>query len=240
MSSEFPTVFILSGGLGTRLGAVAKDIPKAMVPVAGKPFVAHQLGLLRREGVTHCVMCLSHLQEKIVEFVGDGSAFGLSVDYSFDGERRLGTGGAVKQALLKAGQHLAVLYGDTYLDIQFAPVYDNFRSTQKSGLMTVLANDNRWDKSNVLFRDDRIVCYDKRNALPEMQHIDYGLSVFDRNAFDIFPNRDEFDLADLFQALIAAGDLSGYEVHQRFYEIGTPQGLAETEDYLQQKTSTKS
>jgi len=232
----FP-VAILAGGLATRLRPFTDKIPKVLVPVAGKPFFVHQLELLRRQGVTRVVLCLGHLGEKVREQFGDGSAHGVRLDYSFDGPVLLGTGGALKQALPRLGEKFFVLYGDSYLPIDFAPVAEAFERSGKLGLMTVYRNEGRYDTSNVVFADSEIKVYDKKTRLAEMRHIDYGLSLFRAAALDEYPAGAKFDLADLMQRLVARRQLAGFEVSERFYEIGSPSGLAELEALLARQAS---
>jgi NDP-sugar pyrophosphorylase family protein len=228
-------VAILAGGLATRLRPITEKIPKVLVSVAGKPFLAHQLELLRSQGIVRVVLCLGYLGELVRRDFGDGQAFGVHLDYSFDGPKLLGTGGALKQALPRLGDTFFVLYGDSYLTSPFAPIADFFKASQKRGLMTVYRNEGLYDTSNVVFRDGRIVVYDKKARLPEMRHIDYGLSLFKSSVFQEWPTADAFDLADVMHRLVAAGDLAGYEVPERFYEIGSPAGLAELEKLLSKK-----
>jgi len=232
----FP-VAILAGGLATRLRPLTDKIPKVLVPVAGKPFFVHQLELLRRQGVTRVVLCLGHLGEKVREQFGDGSAHGVRLDYSFDGPVLLGTGGALKQALPRLGEKFFVLYGDSYLPIDFAPVAEAFERSGKLGLMTVYRNEGRYDTSNVVFADSEIKVYDKKTRLAEMRHIDYGLSLFRAAALDEYPAGAKFDLADLMQRLVARRQLAGFEVLERFFEIGSPGGLAELEVLLARQAS---
>jgi NDP-sugar pyrophosphorylase family protein len=227
----FP-VAILAGGLATRLRPLTEKIPKVLVPVAGKPFLAHQLALLRRQGITRVVLCLGHLGEIVREQFGDGSAHGVQLDYSFDGPVLLGTGGALKQALPWLGEQFFVLYGDSYLPIEFGPIAESFGRSGKLGLMTVYRNEGRYDTSNVVFADGEIKVYDKKTRLPEMRHIDYGLSVFSAEALDEHQAGVKFDLAELMQRLVARRQLAGFEVMERFYEIGSPGGLAELETLL--------
>jgi NDP-sugar pyrophosphorylase family protein len=231
---------ILAGGLGTRLGAIADSTAKAMVTVAGAPFIDHQLRLLASRRVKRVVLCVSHLHEQIEHHVGDGAQFGLHVEYSYDGSTRLGTGGAVRRALPKVGAEFAVMYGDTYLNIDFCDVYKSFKASGAQGLMTVLANSDRWDKSNILFRDGRIEKYDKDNSAKEMKHIDYGLILLSSDAFKNLAAPEAFDLTLLFQDMIARAQMAGHEVFQRFYEIGSPEALEETERYLRQLESSSS
>jgi NDP-sugar pyrophosphorylase family protein len=228
--ASFP-VAILAGGLATRMRPVTERIPKALIEVAGRPFIEHQLTLLRREGVARVVLCVGFLGEMIEASVGDGARFGLSISYSFDGERLLGTGGALRHALPMLGEQFFVLYGDSYLDIAYAPVQAAFRRSGKPALMTVFRNEGRWDTSNVLFDGERVVRYDKRHPSAEMKFIDYGLGIL--NGDMLRTARDEaFDLSDLYAALARDGRLAGYEATTRFYEIGTPSGLAEADGHL--------
>jgi NDP-sugar pyrophosphorylase family protein len=229
--SDYP-VAILAGGLATRLKPLTEKIPKVLVPVAGRPFLAHQLQLLRAQGLRRVVLCVGHLGELVVREFGDGAAHGVQLEYSFDGPKLLGTGGALKQALPKLGDRFFVLYGDSYLPIAYAPVAECFARSGKLGLMTVYENCGRYDTSNVVFRDGEIVVYDKKVRRPDMHHIDYGLSLFRREAFDEWPAGQPFDLADVMARLVARRQLAGFEVKERFYEIGSHAGLAELEALL--------
>lgn len=232
-------VAILAGGLATRLRPITEKIPKSLVEVAGRPFIFQQLDWLRGEGLEKVVLCVGHLGERIVDAVGDGTAFGLSVDYSFDGERLLGTGGALKRAATKLGDAFFVLYGDSYLRCSFAEVQAAFEEARKPALMAVLKNEGRWDDSNVIFHDGRLVRYDKRNLDPEMRYIDYGLSVVRSAVFSAYGVAEAFDLADVFAGLSVRGQLAGYEVSERFYEIGSRDGLRETEEFLLQRAKPR-
>jgi NDP-sugar pyrophosphorylase family protein len=228
-------VAILAGGLATRLRPVTEKIPKSLVPVAGKPFLAHQLELLRSRGIHRVVLCVGYLGEMIQRDFGDGSAFDIQLKYSFDGPKLLGTGGAVKQALPLLGGEFFVLYGDSYLPVEYRPVSEFFRRSGKLGCMTVYRNEGRYDASNVVFRDGQIAVYDKKNRRPEMRHIDYGLSLFKASVFNLYPPDQPFDLAEVMGKLVHEKQLAGYEVTQRFYEMGSPAGLAELETLLKSK-----
>lgn len=228
-------VAILAGGLATRLRPITETIPKSLVEVAGRPFIFHQLDWLRGEGVRKAVLCVGHMGERIVEAVGNGTAFGLAVEYSFDGDRLLGTGGALKRALPFLGDAFFVLYGDSLLRCDFAAVQAAFERSGNPALMTVLRNEGRWDASNVIFEDGVLRRYDKRNPDPAMRYIDYGLSVVSAAAIAGYPEGEAFDLAEVFERLSARGALAGYEVSERFYEIGSRAGLQETDEYLRQR-----
>ena len=234
LAMEEVPVVIIAGGLATRLRPITHTIPKSMVEVAGKPFIDHQLALLHRAGLRRIVLCIGHLGEQLRDHLGDGSSLGMEVEYSEDGETLVGTGGALRRALPLLGEACCVLYGDSYLDVDYRAIFQVFQEGNKLGLMTVLRNDNRWDKSNVIFRDNQLVCYDKTNISPEMTYIDYGLTLLRREAIERIPENEPYDLATLYSSLVSRGEMNGYEVTRRFYEIGSPQGLAETAAYIQQ------
>jgi len=233
VNKAMPAVAILAGGLATRLRPITTSLPKSMLPVADKPFVAHQLRLLARQGVTEVVLCCGYLGEQIEAFVGDGSAFGCHVRYSFDGDKLKGTGGALKQGLPLLGDHFMVMYGDSYLPTDYRAIYQAFLESGKQGLMVLYRNKNLWDKSNVIFRDGRIVHYDKLRQNPEMHYIDYGLGVIRAEVLTDWNNGDVFDLSSVYVDLVERGELAGYEVSERFYEIGSHAGLNETGELLE-------
>lgn len=225
-------VALLAGGKATRLGAITQTIPKLLVEVAGEPFFNHQLRLLKAAGLTRVVLCVGHLGDQIVESYGDGSAWGVHLDYSFDGEKLLGTGGALVRALPKLGDAFYVLYGDSYLPIDYAAVGRAFLASGQPGLMTVYENRGAYDTSNVWFEDGRLRLYSKTGKLPQMHHIDYGLSLFRAAAFADAPRDAIVDLATVQSDLSRRGLLAGFELTQRFYEIGSPAGLAELDQLL--------
>jgi N-acetyl-alpha-D-muramate 1-phosphate uridylyltransferase len=228
-------VAILAGGLGTRLYPVTQTIPKILVDFDGRSFAEHQLDWLQREGVTHVVYCLGHLGEQVVAAIGDGSRWGMHFDVVMDGPRLLGTGGALRRALPQLGERFFVLYGDSLLTCSLAAVEQAYVASERACLMTVYPNENRWDRSNVIFRGGRIVTYDKRHPTPEMRHIDYGLGIVAGRVLLDYPADQPLDLARVYQDQLQAGELAGYEVTSRFYEIGSPEGLEETRAYLAQR-----
>ena len=234
VSLEKIPVAILAGGLATRLRPITEKIPKSLVPVAGRPILAHQLEILHAQGIRHAVLCIGFLGEMIQREFGS-EACGIQLEYSFDGEKLLGTGGAIKRALPKLGEEFFILYGDSYLPIPYAPVVEFFHRSGKLGLMTVYHNQGKYDTSNVVFRDGEIVVYDKKARLPEMHHIDYGLSLFKSSVFGAYAADHVFDLAEVMGRLVREKQLAGYEVPERFYEMGSPAGLAELEGLLAKK-----
>jgi len=225
-------IAILAGGLATRMRPLTQRIPKVLLEVAGKPFAVHQLELLRENGFRDVVFCIGHLGEMVERELGDGSQLGMSIRYSHDGDRLVGTGGALIRALPLLDDPFLVIYGDSYLDCDYAGAEHAFVDSGKLGLMTVLRNEGRWDSSNIVYRDGAIIRYDKKNRTDDMHHIDYGLGGLHHRALDGYPRDASVDLADVYADLVARHELSAFEVTQRFYEIGSPDGLREFEEYL--------
>jgi NDP-sugar pyrophosphorylase family protein len=226
---------ILAGGLATRLRPTTEKIPKALIEIAGQPFLAHQLRLLQSAGIRKIVLCVGYRGEMIEREFQDGSGSGLKLSYSYDGPELLGTGGALKKALPLLAKNFLVLYGDSYLPIDYAEPARAFLASGKLGLMTVFRNDGRWDTSNVSFADGVIRSYDKKQQTPGLRYIDYGLGGLSAEALSDWADHKAFDLADVYRALIARNELAGYEVKQRFYEIGSPEGLTELDAVLRKQ-----
>ena len=232
-------IAVLAGGLATRLGPLSARLPKVLVDVGGRPFAEHVVELFARHGLRDVVWCVGYLGERVQEALGDGSRWSMSFRYSFDGPALAGTGGALLRALPLLGPAFFVTYGDAYLECDYADVESVFRTSGAPGLMTVFRNEDRWDLSNVCVENGRIVRYDKQQRDPGMRHIDYGLSVLTDDALAPWrTSAGPFDLTVVFQRLIARGALAAYEVHERFYEIGSPAGLAETRARLLTRSRT--
>jgi NDP-sugar pyrophosphorylase family protein len=228
--AALPPVCILAGGLGTRLGDRVRNTPKPLLEVGGQPFLLHQLALLADHGAREVVVCVGYRGDQIAAVIGN-ERFGIRVRFSFDAPELDGTLGAVRRALPLLGKRFLVLYGDTYLQIAYQAVDAAWRASGLPAVMTVLRNEGRWDTSNVVLRDDRVVRYDKRNPTSDMRWIDYGLGGLEARVLDA-AGSGERDLAVLYQRLAAGGELLGYEATERFYEIGTPDALAETDAFL--------
>jgi NDP-sugar pyrophosphorylase family protein len=223
---------ILAGGYATRLRPITEHIPKALIDIGGRPFLWHQLQLLKRSGIRRVVLAVGYLGEQIEQQFGNGAQLGVSLEYSFDGAVLLGTGGAIKKALPLLPDSFFVMYGDSYLTCDYSAVAETFRAAGRQGLMTVFRNDGRLDTSNVEYDGTRIVRYDKTNRTPAMRHIDYGLGAFHRDAFAMVSEGERCDLVEVYQALLKTGQLASFEVHERFYEIGSPGGLRDTIEFL--------
>ncbi len=227
-----PPIAVLAGGLAMRMRPLTTQLPKALLEVAGEPFIAHQLRLFAREGIGDVKLLVGYCWEQIEFFVGNGSRFGVKVDYIVDGPTLLGTGGAVRRAIDRLGPEFLVTYCDSWLDAPYAPVVEAFHASGRPALMCVFRNENRWDASNVQFENDVIRCYSKKLRLSEMHHIDWGLGMLKASAVATRPLDEPWDLAELYEELSTSGRLAGYEMTRRFYEIGSFEGLAETNRLL--------
>ncbi|MHB8240396.1 MAG: sugar phosphate nucleotidyltransferase [Solirubrobacteraceae bacterium] len=228
--AELPPVCILAGGLGTRLGERVRDTPKPLLEVAGRPFLIHQLALLAAHGAREVVVCVGYLGEKIESEIGV-ERFGVKIEYSFDSPALDGTLGAIRKAQGLLGERFLVLYGDTYLRIDYGRFAESWLESGLPGAMAVLRNEGRWDTSNAEYRDGLVLAYDKRHPTPEMRWIDYGLGALTAQALSRVGD-EESDLAGLYHELSLAGQLCGFEAENRFFEIGTPSGLAEADAFL--------
>lgn len=228
-----PPVCILAGGLATRLGEHASATPKALLEVAGEPFLDHQLRLLRSFGAREVVLCVGHLGEQIERTMGE-ERFDLRLKYSYDGSEPLGTLGAIRRAAPLLGDRFLVLYGDTYLRLDYASAAVAWERSGLPAMMTVLHNSGRWDSSNAVFDGTRVAAYDKRKPTAEMHWIDYGLGGLRAEALGA-AGLEVSDLADLYHELARRAALFGYVATERFYEIGTPESLAETRAFLSRR-----
>jgi NDP-sugar pyrophosphorylase family protein len=228
--NELPTVCILAGGRGRRLGPRVTDVPKPLLEVGGEPFLFHQLRLLARNGAKRVVLCVGYLGERIRARIGS-RRFGLGIEYSFDAPGLDGTLGAIRRAQQLLGDRFLVLYGDTYLRLDYRAAADEWRRSGCLGLMVVLRNDGQWDQSNTVYADGRVITHDKSRPTSVMRWIDYGLGGLEAEALDRVP-ASERELSSLYRRLAELGELCGYEARERFYEIGRPEALAETDAFL--------
>jgi NDP-sugar pyrophosphorylase family protein len=226
------TVAILAGGFAKRLHPITQSIPKSLVQVDGKAFIIHQLEYLRSQGVKRVVICVNHLGKMIQNLVGNGDDFFIKVSYSFDGAVPLGTGGAIVKALPLLEDNFFILYGDSFLPINYSNVEIFYKTIQQKALITVFKNDNKFDKSNVMFLDNQSIKYNKFHPVAEMNYIDYGLAVVSSSIFKNYTIDKNLDLANVYQHLSETNKLAGMKVHERFYEIGSLSGLEEIKKYF--------
>jgi MurNAc alpha-1-phosphate uridylyltransferase len=224
-------VAVLCGGKGTRIAALAGDLPKALIPVAGAPFIAHQLDWLRRSGVSDVALLTGYRADLIEAFVKDGAAFGVRVRYSADGDVLRGTAGAIRRALPLLGDTFITIYGDSLLQADPVAVAAALRPADE-GVMAVFRNDDRDLSSNVRLDGELVASYDKQASPGTMTHIDYGINVFRASVFAAVPPDRAVDLQEVHQAMIERRTLRAFPVTERWYEIGTPEGLAQTDGFL--------
>jgi NDP-sugar pyrophosphorylase family protein len=225
-------VIILVGGLATRLRPITESMPKALIEVGGQPFIVQQLRLLHSRGIRQVIIAAWYKGEMIRDVLRDGRKLGIEIEYVFDGERPLGTGGAVRRALNLLAGPFFVLYGDSYLPCDYADIQAFFNRHGQLGLMTVFRNQGKWDASNLQLTAGQIVRYDKHNRTPDMQYIDYGLGLFRPAAFTYLSDGQRADLADIYQKLLADHQLLAYEAKHRFYEVGSFEGMQELDRIL--------
>lgn len=230
--NDYPIV-VLAGGLATRLRPITATIPKILIPIAGRPFIYHQLELFERQGIKKVVYCLGHMGNMVVDAL-QNFRIGIDIQFSFDGSTLLGTGGAIRNAIPRLGDKFLVTYGDSYLRTELFPIIKKFDFLETGGLMCVYKNLNEFDNSNVIYKNETIVDYNKCYS-PDMEYIDYGLMMFLSSAFDCFKSEESFDLSDLLRTLVKKNQLGGYEVFERFYQIGSTAGIAELENYFNER-----
>jgi MurNAc alpha-1-phosphate uridylyltransferase len=223
---------ILVGGFGSRLGSLTKEIPKCLIEINGRPFVDWQLDLLVKNGFSDFVFCVSYKSKTIQEYLGDGTERGIRIRYSMDGETQLGTGGAIQKAIPMLGEVFGVIYGDSYLPINYLAVEKEFLNSKSQALMTVYKNQNQLDTSNVEFFQGKLINYEKGTQNEKMLHIDYGMTFFREAAFRNWLDQSSFDLSKVCHQLAMDGQLEGFEVFERFYEIGSLPGIEDFSQYL--------
>ena len=231
------TVAILAGGFATRVRPLTETIPKSMIEICGQPFVHWQMRQLAKAGFTEVIFCVAYKAEAIINFLGDGSSYGIRVRYSHDGPNQLGTGGAIVKALPLLGEKFLVIYGDSYRPTDYSKIIKVYCESNKPALMTVFANHGRFDASNVEFTNGELRRYQKGINSPEMTHIDYGLTCFDESVFSEYSPTITLDLAEICTHLASQNLLAGYEVRERFYEIGSHKGIVDFTAYVERNLS---
>lgn len=221
---------ILAGGLASRLGELSKNRPKSMTPVHQRPFLEYQLEFLKKGGIEDIVLCVGHMKDQIMEQFGDGRGYGVSIKYSCE-EQLLGTAGALKNAAGLLEGVFFTVYGDSYLFLDFPSIMAYFLGQNKLALMTVLRNQDRYDRSNTAIQDGLVTRYDRKDR-SGLSYIDYGANIFRKEVLGLIPENQHYSMEELFPKLIEQGELLAFKVKQRFYEIGSPQGLKEFTEYM--------
>lgn len=228
-------IVVLAGGKATRLYPLTKEIPKSLIPINDIPFIVHQIQLFKRNNISEIVLCVGTFSDKIIEYLGDGSKFGVSIKYSVeDPSQLLGTLGALKKAYDLLNEQFFVIWGDSYLETDYSKASDTFLKSGKLGLMTAYKNENKLEPSNMLVRDNMVVDYDKRSNR-NFEYVDYGLSIFKKDVLNLFPEGQNLDLTELNTKLISMNQLAAFVVHDRYYEVGSFQGIKDLKDHLRRK-----
>jgi len=228
-------IVILCGGYATRLGNIAKNTPKSMIEVRGKPFLEYQIEQLKKQSIIDIILCVGHLYKKIQQYFNDGKKFGVNIKYSYDGDKPLGPIGALKKAEILLDDIFFIMYGDSFLSLDFKLVYQHFLQQKKHALMTIYENHDKYDKSNVVSKDGKVIKYDEKKT-EDMIYVDYGASIFRKKILDLIPPNTYYTTKDLFIKLVEKNELSAFEVKKRFYHIGTYEGLEEFRKNAQKLT----
>jgi MurNAc alpha-1-phosphate uridylyltransferase len=238
---------VLAGGLATRMRPRTERVPKSLLEVAGRPFVDWQLELLAGAGLRQVVLCIAHLGQAIVDHVGDGSRHGVTVRYARetgpDGKGQLlGTAGALRAALPLLEPRFLVTYGDSYLPFDYAaPLVRLAEHPDCDGVMSVYGNADRYEGSNVATDGAWVLRYDKRRTPiaggPALDHIDYGAIALRREVIAALPPGVPLGLDAISEELAVRGRLRAFVVHERFFEIGSPEGWAALDLHLRKAPS---
>jgi len=222
---------ILCGGLATRLKDIAKNIPKSMIEINSKPFLEYQIENVKKHEIKDIVLCVGHLSERIEKYFDDGAKFGVNIKYSQDGKKPLGPIGALKKAESLLNDDFFIMYGDSYLSVDFQKVYSFYKKHDKPACMVVYKNYDKYDKSNILVKDDMVINYGNKNA----EYIDYGTSLLNKKTLSYIPENTSFNTGEFFTKLIEKNDLLAFEVSERFYHIGTPEALGEIRYFIKNR-----
>jgi N-acetyl-alpha-D-muramate 1-phosphate uridylyltransferase len=229
---------VLAGGLATRMRPHTLTVPKSMLEVAGRPFVDWQLERLAASAIRDVVMCVAHLGEQIRAHVGDGARFGLRVAWSADGDRLLGTAGALRAALHLLGPSFLVTYGDSYLPFDYSEPLRVLRAHDDcDGVMAVYKNDGKWDASNVVTDGAWVTRYEKATGDRAFDHIDYGATALRHDVIAALPGGEPHALDAVCGELSRRKRLRACMAHDRFFEIGSPEGRADLDRHLQGRAS---
>ena len=206
------------------MGQLTKDIPKSLLTIKGKPFIYYQLFQLIDQGITEVFLCLGHLGEKIENYITMDLNLELEIKFVYDGNSVLGTGGSILNAIKYLPNEFFVLYGDSYLNINYRAVYNEYILSNKHALLTIYHNKGKFDSSNVQLRENGEIIYSKNNKNKNMNFIDYGLSLLTKDVFKKYFSHNVFDLSIVLESLSTQKQLAYYQAKNRFYEIGSKSG----------------
>jgi len=228
-------VIILCGGLGTRLSHLTKYTPKSMIQIEGKPFLEYQIEALKKQSIKDIVLCVGHLSEKIEEYFGNGEKFDVNIKYSYDKEKLLGPIGALKNAEPLLKDTFFIMYGDSYISVDFHKVHNYFMQHDKPALMVVYKNQDKYDRSNLIIQDNMVIGYGEKERTRDMIYIDYGTSVLRKKVLDNIPKDTPYSNEQFFSELVKKRELMAFEVEKRFYHIGDLEALEEFRNHIRTK-----
>jgi NDP-sugar pyrophosphorylase family protein len=223
---------ILCGGLATRLGSLTITVPKSMIKIYDKPFLEYQIEILKKRSLKNIVLCVGHLSEQIEKYFGNGEKFGVNIKYSYDGDKQLGPIGALKNAEELLEEIFFIMYGDSYLDIDFQKMSSYFKDNKKLGLMAVYKNFDKYDKSNLIIKNNIIIGYGEKERTKDMVYIDYGTSILRKKSLNEIPKYTFISTGQFFSKLISKHELLAFEIKKRFYHIGNPDALEEFGNFI--------
>ena len=225
-------IAIICGGLATRLRNLAESTPKAMIDINGKPFLEYQIEMLKKQNIKDIVLCVGHLSDKIKDYFGDGKKFGVDIKYSYDGEKKLGPMGAIKNAEPFLKKDFFIMYGDSYIFVDFKDVYNFYKKNDEHVTMVVYKNENKYDKSNLIIENNKVIYIRDTDEIKKVDYIDYGTSILNKKALEVIPKNTFCSTVEFFKEMIVKNKLLAYEVKKRFYHIGTPKALEEFRSYI--------
>jgi len=229
---------ILAGGAGTRLRPLTKNIPKPMALVAGRPFLEYQIEMLRENGLTSLLFLIGYRGEQISSHFGDGKDFGVRITYSQEPEP-LGSGGALKLAYQKLESSFLLLYGDSYLSLDYRDFIQGFVDSKKKAAVGAYHYRDAGDRGddarhNLCINKNGVVLRFAQNSDDEdLNYVESGVMALKKEVIDLLPGKHANSLGEvLFPALIEQGDVVAYITDKRFYDIGTPARITRAEQYF--------
>ena len=230
------TCVVLAGGLGLRLRQLTNGlVPKVLAPVNGEPFLAHKLRSLAAMGVTDVVLLTGELGEQVEQYVSVQSFGGMRVSCVPDGPTLLGTGGAIARAASSLPPGFWVTYGDSLMSTDLAAAEARRDALNLDAIVTVFQNDNQLQRSNMCVVGDLLTEYSKSKQDERFRWIDLGLLYFQRSAFETVSTQHPTDLVEVLAPLVAARRVLAWLEATRFWDIGTPQALRDTEQWLHKR-----
>ena len=233
---EISQAVILVGGRGERLRPLTDNITKPMVEVGGKPFVEYLILLLKENGIKSILFLAGYLGNKIEDYFCDGSKWRVKIDYSFE-EKPIGTGGAVRLAKGKLEKNFFLLFGDSYLAIDYRGMAKEYMGSKRKAMLAIYDNSNETDVPfNVMIDKSKeiVTVYNKRkDNPPSFKYCDAGVIAVDRQVVDLIEEKKFISFEEaIYPRIISEEGLGYYMAECRFYDIGTIQRFKVFEQYI--------